>query len=372
MTDINTDETEVQDEEDFVLDLDYSAIPCPNIDSTQLQCLECQLELDNCTCILDWDTTEIDLFCTACNANHMGIDIEHLLSKEFDFVSMPEAADTAPKGPTPPRYTYTDKCRHYNVALEFPDGTTVYASSKHNRKPDEPAPDFGMYLDGSWKPACPAYMVTWIDYGLPVYHEAAAKAIIDTYNKAREGMWVEVGCIGGHGRTGTALACMAVLAGLSPKAAVKFVRNKYCDHAVEAKAQEWYIEWFAAYVHGGVAPARVEKSYHKDEPDTVYPAQDFKTPLGWKEFSINDNPQGEPPSEICETVRDRYVTVSYHDENGKYKSWHVEPDDDEFQFVYDLAMEQRKNPPKDNATVGSGPVTLSDMIGVLNNEPEPF
>jgi len=59
----------------------------------------------------------------------------------------------------------------------------------------------------------------------------------------------EIGCLGGHGRTGTALACLAVLAGHSPADAVAWVRTHYCDHAVETDDQ-------AAFVLTVTAPVR--------------------------------------------------------------------------------------------------------------------
>lgn len=52
---------------------------------------------------------------------------------------------------------------------------------------------------------------------------------------------VLVCCLGGHGRTGTALAIFAALAGVEPEAPVVFVRRQYCPKAVETKAQCAYI-----------------------------------------------------------------------------------------------------------------------------------
>lgn len=52
-----------------------------------------------------------------------------------------------------------------------------------------------------------------------------------------------VGCQGGHGRTGTALAVIGCLLDMIPKDAdpVAYVRAHYCDEAVESKAQIEYI-----------------------------------------------------------------------------------------------------------------------------------
>jgi hypothetical protein len=48
----------------------------------------------------------------------------------------------------------------------------------------------------------------------------------------------ELGSMGGHGRTGTALACLAVLAGCPPAGAVAWVRANYCQSTVETAEQE--------------------------------------------------------------------------------------------------------------------------------------
>lgn len=58
------------------------------------------------------------------------------------------------------------------------------------------------------------------------------------------GQHVEVGCLGGHGRTGTALACLAVLAGHPAGDAVAWVRSGYCAKAVETPGQEAFIAAF--------------------------------------------------------------------------------------------------------------------------------
>ena len=55
---------------------------------------------------------------------------------------------------------------------------------------------------------------------------------------------VEVACGGGTGRTGTALACLAVLAGTPPDEAVAFVRAGYRSRAVETPAQRRFVTRF--------------------------------------------------------------------------------------------------------------------------------
>jgi hypothetical protein len=46
---------------------------------------------------------------------------------------------------------------------------------------------------------------------------------------------------GGHGRTGTALACLAVLGGQNPATAVAWVRANCYPYAVETAGQEAFV-----------------------------------------------------------------------------------------------------------------------------------
>jgi protein-tyrosine phosphatase len=60
-------------------------------------------------------------------------------------------------------------------------------------------------------------------------------------DRARAGERVELGCLGGHGRTGTALAALAVLTGHPAADAVAWTRTTYCPKAIETPAQESLI-----------------------------------------------------------------------------------------------------------------------------------
>ena len=56
---------------------------------------------------------------------------------------------------------------------------------------------------------------------------------------------VEIACGGGRGRTGTALACMAVLDGVPRDEAVTYVREHYDARAVETPWQRRYVAHFS-------------------------------------------------------------------------------------------------------------------------------
>jgi protein-tyrosine phosphatase len=127
----------------------------------------------------------------------------------------------------------------------FPDGTVVRASSIRDRVVNDPTRSFGLYLDMRWQPTWPAEVIDWPDFGLPADGDRAAQQITAAFARARRGDVVEVGCLGGLGRTGTVLACMAVLAGVSAASAVDWVRREYNPAAVETHAQEQWVRWFA-------------------------------------------------------------------------------------------------------------------------------
>jgi len=57
---------------------------------------------------------------------------------------------------------------------------------------------------------------------------------------------VELACGGGRGRTGTALACLAVLDGMPAAEAVAYVREHYDLRAVETPCQRRYVACFIA------------------------------------------------------------------------------------------------------------------------------
>ena len=131
------------------------------------------------------------------------------------------------------------------VEVIFPDGTRVHASSLYDRDEHWSARDFGLYLDPRWTPSWPAEIIDWPDFGLPPDGARAASQIRAAFSRAKAGEVVEVGCLGGLGRTGTVLACMAVLAGVDFSEAVAWVRENYRSGAIETPDQERWVAWFA-------------------------------------------------------------------------------------------------------------------------------
>jgi hypothetical protein len=131
-------------------------------------------------------------------------------------------------------------------AVELADGTSVTAVSFLGGDPysRHAGPAFGLYLDARWDPPWPHEHAAWPDFGVPGDGDELRASLQRLLDRARGGDLVELGCLGGHGRTGTALACLAVLAGTPADEAVDWVRATYCAHAVETDAQRTFVETF--------------------------------------------------------------------------------------------------------------------------------
>ncbi len=112
--------------------------------------------------------------------------------------------------------------------------------------PEAPSPTFALYLLGSEPPAVPweYRWLRWRDFGLPADRDSFAAALREAWGRATDDR-VEFACAGGRGRTGTALACLAVLDGVPNDQAVAYVREHYAPRAVETPGQRRFIARFA-------------------------------------------------------------------------------------------------------------------------------
>jgi hypothetical protein len=128
--------------------------------------------------------------------------------------------------------------------LRLPSGRLVRGRGLRRPLPAGPEPTFALYLLGQQPPHAPweARWIRWPDFGLPS-DRAAAEALREAWARA-ESERVEIACAGGHGRTGTALACLAVLDGLPGPEAVAYVRQHYAAQAVETLWQRRYVTRF--------------------------------------------------------------------------------------------------------------------------------
>ena len=125
--------------------------------------------------------------------------------------------------------------------VTFPDGRRVRGRGLRPPLPGGDRPEFGVYLLSrdrgpfDWEHR----WVRWPDFRTPASAPDAIGALRDAYDRCAT-QRVEVACGGGVGRTGTALAAMAVLAGIPPAEAVAWVRREYNRRAVETP---WQRRW---------------------------------------------------------------------------------------------------------------------------------
>jgi len=102
-----------------------------------------------------------------------------------------------------------------------------------------------LYLQGKPPPAVawPSRWLRWPDWRLPADPAEARQALADLWQRAATER-VEVACSGGRGRTGTALACLAILDGVPAADAVGYVREHYNPRAVETPWQRRFVARF--------------------------------------------------------------------------------------------------------------------------------
>lgn len=123
--------------------------------------------------------------------------------------------------------------------VELPSGLHV----RGRRLADVPASgaDFLLALANGPMPPWPHRRIAWPDFWVPLDRSDALNALNEVLDRARDGQVVEVACRGGRGRTGAALAALAVLDGCPRTDAVRWVRRNYDAKAVETPWQAWWV-----------------------------------------------------------------------------------------------------------------------------------
>jgi hypothetical protein len=130
--------------------------------------------------------------------------------------------------------------------LRLPSGRLVRGRGLRQPLPPGPTPTFAVYLLGRPPPAVAweSRWAHWPDFWLPRQPTQVRQFLFEAWERAMTER-VEVACAGGRGRTGTALACLAVLDGVPPHQAVAFVRRHYDPKAVETPWQRLFVKRFA-------------------------------------------------------------------------------------------------------------------------------
>jgi hypothetical protein len=130
--------------------------------------------------------------------------------------------------------------------LTLPSGRLVRGRGLCDPMPSGHPPTLGIYLLGAEPPAFgwESRWIPWPDFRLPRDPALLRATLIEALAHATTGR-VELACEGGRGRTGTALACLAVLDGVPPREAVEFVRRHYHFAAAETPWQKKFVRNFA-------------------------------------------------------------------------------------------------------------------------------
>jgi Swiss Army Knife protein, DSP-PTPase phosphatase domain len=121
--------------------------------------------------------------------------------------------------------------------VALPSGVPV----RGRRLRDDVSPaDFALVLAKGPAPSWPYRRIAWPDFWIPTDRADALDALHEAHRRAHAGERVEVACGGGVGRTGTALAALAIVDGLPADEAVDWVRRAYHRRAVETP---WQRRW---------------------------------------------------------------------------------------------------------------------------------
>jgi len=123
--------------------------------------------------------------------------------------------------------------------------------------------------------------IEWPDGGVPIlgtYFWDALLQDIEDLAKVEGELDLLVMCLGGHGRTGTALAILCSLWNLIPmdEDPVLWVRERYCRNAVETEKQLDYIERMT----GRKTDARPAK----ERPIWIYDWKEKRLTIDWESF----------------------------------------------------------------------------------------
>jgi protein-tyrosine phosphatase len=135
--------------------------------------------------------------------------------------------------------------------VELPDGRRIRGRGLRRPRPAGQLPQFGVYLLArdpgpfEWEHR----WVRWPDFRTPSSTADSTAALREAHERSAAER-VEIACGGGVGRTGTALAVVAVLAGVPSEEAVAWVRSTYDKRAVETP---WQRRWVLRQVSPGTA-----------------------------------------------------------------------------------------------------------------------
>lgn len=126
-------------------------------------------------------------------------------------------------------------------AVELPDGRRIRCRSLR-RPAGGPDPQLGVYLTARDPGPRPweTRWVRWRDFRVPASTAEAVATLREAHTRAAAEL-VEVACPGGVGRTGTALALLAVMSGVPAEEAVAWARAHHHPRAAETPGQRRWV-----------------------------------------------------------------------------------------------------------------------------------
>ncbi len=131
--------------------------------------------------------------------------------------------------------------------VRLPDGRLIRGTGTRRPRGQTPAPEFAVYLLGrdphitDW----PNRWVRWRDFRLPDSTGDTTDALREAHTRAASER-VEIACGGGIGRTGTAIAVLAIMSGTPADTAIDWVRANYHPRAVETRRQDAWVALVAS------------------------------------------------------------------------------------------------------------------------------
>jgi hypothetical protein len=251
--------------------------------------------------------------------------------------------------------TWSKKCKHFMVPFALEGNLTIYASAERDapynwKREDKDKPDVGVYLYSGWvrdefystpglnvpwavESSWPMAHLPWPDYGVPSDPDDVVRAVAWILDLLAEGKRVETGCMGGHGRTGTILACILAAQGVKPGTAIKRVRDDYCEEALEGPKQCDLVAYVYEQHYDGTwrKSSKERKRFDKEKgvnskgvtltkpkgestPATTTPAKEETTVIdtlsaGWETWKCD---HGKGFTEECKPC-DSVYGPTYHD-----------------------------------------------------------
>lgn len=92
-------------------------------------------------------------------------------------------------------------------------------------------------------PLVPEIVLEWPDMGVVDLPREFWIDLVSYLQQSHSDMLIF--CVGGHGRTGTAIASIMTVCGWESNDAIAWVRAHYCSRAIETKKQEEYVRRIA-------------------------------------------------------------------------------------------------------------------------------